>query len=91
MKKQILTLIIGILIGAIITTGVFLVLKGNTKGPGNGMNRENFPEMNGEDFPEMNGEFPSDGNGFSRPDKGSKPNSTETIDNSTTEQSSTDE
>ncbi len=29
MKKEILMLIIGILIGAIITTGVFLVLKGN--------------------------------------------------------------
>lgn len=30
MKKQILTLIIGILIGAIITTAVFLVIKSNT-------------------------------------------------------------
>lgn len=29
MKKEILMLIIGILIGAIIATGVFLVLKGN--------------------------------------------------------------
>lgn len=30
MKKQVLTLIIGILIGSIITTGVFLVLKKNS-------------------------------------------------------------
>lgn len=30
MKKQILTLIIGILIGAIITTGVFLIIKSNS-------------------------------------------------------------
>ena len=29
MKKQILMLIIGILIGAILTTGIFLVLKNN--------------------------------------------------------------
>lgn len=32
MKKQILVFIIGVLVGAIITTGVFLVLKGNQKG-----------------------------------------------------------
>lgn len=31
MKKTILTLIIGILIGAIITTGVFMIIKANTK------------------------------------------------------------
>lgn len=31
MKNQILTLVIGILIGAAITTGVFLLLKGNDK------------------------------------------------------------
>ena len=30
-KKEVLTLIIGILIGAIITTGVFLVLKSNDR------------------------------------------------------------
>lgn len=29
MKKQILTLIIGMLIGSIITTGVFLIIKNN--------------------------------------------------------------
>lgn len=32
MKKQILTLIIGILIGAIITAGVFLIFKGDSRG-----------------------------------------------------------
>ncbi len=47
MKKQILTLIIGILIGAIITTAVFLVLKGNTGRQGNRMNRGEMPSMDG--------------------------------------------
>lgn len=47
MKKQILTLIIGILIGAIITTAVFLVLKGNTGSQGNRMNRGEMPSMDG--------------------------------------------
>lgn len=32
MKKEILMLVIGILIGAIIATGVFLVLKGDDRG-----------------------------------------------------------
>ena len=31
MKNQLLTLIIGILIGSIITTGVFLIIKSNEK------------------------------------------------------------
>ena len=55
MKKQILTLIIGILIGSIITTGVFLVLKNNE---GN-----NMPKMNDSSFRERlnNMEFPSRG------------------------------
>lgn len=39
MKNQILTLVIGILIGACIATGVFLVLKDNDK--------NNFPSMDG--------------------------------------------
>lgn len=54
MKKEILMLIVGILIGAIIATGVFLVLKGNTnKGIPEGMGRGDFqsdgaiPDMNG--------------------------------------------
>ena len=49
MKKQILMLVIGILIGAIITTGVFLVLKGNTSGYGDRMN------MRDGDYPNMDG------------------------------------
>ena len=39
MKNQILTLVIGILIGAIIATGVFLVLKDNNK------DKNKFPNM----------------------------------------------
>lgn len=31
MKKQIITLVIGVLIGAIITTGVFLIVKPNNR------------------------------------------------------------
>ena len=42
MKKQILTLIIGILIGAIITTGVFLVIKSNEKSNMLSFDRSNF-------------------------------------------------
>ena len=42
MKKQILTLIIGILIGAIITTGVFLMIKSNEK--------NNMPDMSNRTF-----------------------------------------
>ena len=42
MKKQILTLIIGILIGAIITTGVFLVIKSNEKSNMPSFDRSNF-------------------------------------------------
>ena len=57
MKKQILTLIIGILIGAIITTAVFLILKGNTGSQGNRMNRGEMPSMDGS-FPNReNGDF----------------------------------
>ena len=37
LKQNILTLIIGILIGAIITTGVFLIIKSNE--------RNNFPDF----------------------------------------------
>lgn len=46
MKKEILMLIIGILIGAIITTGVFLVLKGDS-GEKNRMNMGEPPTMDG--------------------------------------------
>ena len=44
MKKQILTLVIGALIGAIITTGVFLVIRGNeSTGSSRKGNRQNLP------------------------------------------------
>lgn len=49
MKKEILMLIIGILIGAIIATGVFLVLKGDSNGRGDRMN------MDGGEMPVMDG------------------------------------
>lgn len=45
MKKQILMLIIGILIGAIVTTGVFLLLKGNTQKQRGKMDRGDRMEM----------------------------------------------
>ena len=45
MKDKILTLIIGILIGAIIATGVFLILKGNSGG-----NQMRTPPSMNEDF-----------------------------------------
>lgn len=61
MKKQILTLIIGILIGAIITTAVFLVLKGNTGNQGNRMNRGEMPSMDGS--------FQDRGKDFSMPEE----------------------
>ena len=61
MKKQILTLIIGILIGSIITTVIFLVLKGNTGSPGSRMNRGEMPSMDGS--------FPDIENGFSMPEE----------------------
>lgn len=49
MKKEILMLIIGILIGAIIATGVFLVLKGDSNDRGDRMN------MDGGEMPVMDG------------------------------------
>ena len=73
MKKQILTLIIGILIGAIITTAVFLVLKGNTGNKGNRMNRGNMPSLDGS--------FIDIENGFSMPEEDSNQNTEENSNN----------
>lgn len=56
MKKEILMLIIGILIGAVITTGIFLVLKSNDSSNANDMERG----MNGR--PDMDGNFVMDEN-----------------------------
>ena len=45
MKKELLTLIIGILIGAIIATGIFLVLQNNSSDQGGGMSRGGQGQM----------------------------------------------
>lgn len=82
MKKQIFMLIIGVLIGAIITTGVFLVLKGTTQKEG--MGRGGF-EQNGE-MPKMDGnETGEQGGGRTnnKKDNGTNNNST-TNDNTNT-------
>ncbi len=55
MKKQILTLIIGILIGAIITTGVFLLTKGKTENQDNRMNRRPQTNLDGNTAGGFNG------------------------------------
>ena len=73
MKNQILTLIIGILIGAIITTAVFLILKENTGNQGNIMNRGEMPSMDGS--------FPNMGNGFSMPEEESNQNTEDNLNN----------
>lgn len=81
MKKQILTLLTGILIGAIITTGVFLVLKGNTQSQNGRMNRENGMEM---------GEPPSmDGNTINGEKGNSRPNNKETQNTTNSENTNT--
>ena len=51
MKKQILTLIIGMLIGSIITTGVFLILKSNQRPNMSNFDMSNFDKSN---FPSRN-------------------------------------
>lgn len=53
MKNQMLTLVIGILIGAIISTGVFLVLKENNGNPGNMRERPVMDENMERDFEKM--------------------------------------
>lgn len=55
MKKQMLTLVIGILIGAIIATGVFLVLKGNSSPQANIGNMRERPSMDGDTMVEGEG------------------------------------
>lgn len=57
MKKQILTLIIGMLIGAIITTMVFLIIKANTGRQGNMMKGQ---------IQSMDTNFQGGENGFTR-------------------------
>lgn len=60
MKKQILTLIIGILIGAIIATGVFLVLNlSNNKGDNMQQKMREAPSMDGNSIQQKDGEPPA--------------------------------
>ena len=71
MKKEILMFIIGILVGAIITAGVFLVLKGKT----------NNPKVDFQDRPSMDGNFVDGGQ---RPEKRQNQNTTNTDTTTTT-------
>lgn len=82
MKKQILTLVIGILIGAIITTGVFLILKGNTGAKGDRMNMGEPPTMDGNSI---------GGPGGPRENSQQGGNGNTTTDSSTTDNTNTSE
>lgn len=81
MKKQILTFIIGALVGAIMTTGVFFTIKENSKRMNqeqiNGQSREfngERPQMQDGEIPQMpNGEN-ADGNFKGRQNGGQKEN-----------------
>lgn len=53
MKKEILMLIIGILIGAIIATGVFLLLQNNDS-DNNASSSQSMPSAPSGDMPQMN-------------------------------------
>lgn len=77
MKNQIMMLIIGILIGAIIATGVFLVLKGGTEETGGRRDMQG-----GEDMPTMDGNWIGGPNGG----RGERVENTQ-IDNATSENS----
>ena len=85
MKKQILTLVIGILIGAIIATGVFLVLKDDSGYRGE---RGERPEMQGE-MPEMDENMVGEGLGGSREDMRQDNNGGNTTTDSNTSSSET--
>ena len=83
MKKEILTLIIGILIGAIITTVVFMVVK-----PNNGNERPNLPGNFTEfgNFSKFDGERPSRPDGSNRPSRSSKKIENNTVKDDTNEE-----
>ena len=51
MKNQMITLVIGILLGAIIATGVFLVLKSSDSKSNRMPSMGNRPEINDKNFP----------------------------------------
>ena len=85
MKNKVLTLIIGILIGSILTSGVFLIVKPNSKN-----NQPDFSKMP-TDFSGMkDGERPSFGDSSNRPSRKERPSSdseNKTEDNKTEEKS----
>lgn len=83
MKKQILMLVIGILIGAIITTGVFLVLKGNSG--------ENGGRMNMGEPPTMDGNTTGGGPGGSKGEMKQDSKENKSIDNTNTDSTNTSE
>lgn len=81
MKSKILTLIIGILIGAVITTGVFLIINNNNKSNNNG--RQGRPDMSqmgnftpGENMQGMPGEKGERPNGNGKQDSTQNNNGT---------------
>ena len=79
MKKEFLTFVIGVLIGAIIATGVFLVLELND----NSSSTETSMEMPSGEMGEMeDGDFDPNSVGEERPDDA---DSDETSNNSTTD------
>ena len=63
MKKQILTFIIGALVGAIIATGVFFITKGNSNDSNQGQMNGQMREFKGERPDMQNGEMPEMPNG----------------------------
>ena len=63
MKKQILTFIIGALVGAIIATGVFFIIKGNSNDSNQGQMNGQMREFKGERPDMQNGEMPEMPNG----------------------------
>lgn len=67
MKKQIFTFIIGVLVGAIIATAIFLVLKNNSDEENSNTTTENFDrgsfnkgDFDGEMPEDFDGEMPED-------------------------------
>ena len=87
MKDKILMLIIGILIGAIIATGVFLVLELNDD---DSSSADTSMEMPSGDMGEMNdGDFDPNSVGGERPDE--EEDSNETSNNSTDDEEDEDD
>jgi len=64
MKNKILTLIIGMLIGSIITSGVFLIVKPNSKN-----NQPDFSKMPADFSGMKDGERPNFGDSSNRPSR----------------------